>query len=336
MSMQFDPGVSYRGDNYIYNGLFGLGNDIAKSIVDFQRKRQEEAQQQSKNQVMFDTLTGYKKPDGSSLLTPEEQANFLTGNSDQREGIINGGMVRLAQQFTGKRLELEEAGLGFVPTQSDFDRAHAAGVELVPVGSGRFKAVSTTKTEAFSPTQQQMDDAAARGWKWLPVSRSEGRWVQTNPPGGGADFIKHQTNALSRQVAPFGLTRDDLDTIDADTANVVKYQDASGNQLESSTAELLGNDAYAVGDAAGKPFKIPLPKFKGFIGQRNVLNQMSATGQAPAMAPPSVSNGPSAGSSDSVDPSVALNQARVKIKAGADPAAVRARLQQLGVDPSGL
>lgn len=256
--------------------------------------------------------------------------NSAAESPDRIGGAMSGLQIigRLLDQQ--KQNEIQRDQLGFVPSPSDFDRAHGAGYELVPTGHGRYKAVPSGKTStepSFTPTPEQIREGAASGLKWLPTSRGQGRWVED--PNNTA-------NQSKTKAAP-GDSWEALnkDVFNATGAHLGDWNSAANHRIE-------GDQFLADNPAAGKALKMPVPIYEQFLGRYNALQnggtapRADSTQDAPAGPAVQTPGVPGGGRSSGVNPTVALSQARAKINAGADAALVRQRLQELGVDPSGL
>ena len=97
----YNPGISYRGDAYTYQGLDALGQGIG-SFLQNQKKHAEEVAanqaQDAKNQVLYNHLSQLPPSPitGRPYLTQDDMLKFQTGSLKQRQGIMEAAAANAA------------------------------------------------------------------------------------------------------------------------------------------------------------------------------------------------------------------------------------------------
>lgn len=82
--MPYNPGIAYTGDKYTYLGLAGLGQDIAKGIVDWKQKHDE----LMGNLAQSDVIVDYAKQQG--VVSPQQWTDYVAGNANQKTKMAEG------------------------------------------------------------------------------------------------------------------------------------------------------------------------------------------------------------------------------------------------------
>jgi len=88
--MPYNPEIQYRGDQYLAQGLAGLGQGIGEGILQAKKDADEAKFNQGQDQVILDFARNSKDQNGNPLLTAEEDANYHTGNDKVKAGIVAG------------------------------------------------------------------------------------------------------------------------------------------------------------------------------------------------------------------------------------------------------
>ena len=97
----YNPGISYRGDAYTYQGLDALGQGIG-SFLQNQKKHAEEVAanqaQDAKNQVLYNHLSQLPPSPitGRPYLTQDDMLAFQKGSLAQRQKIMEAAAANAA------------------------------------------------------------------------------------------------------------------------------------------------------------------------------------------------------------------------------------------------
>ena len=97
----YNPGISYRGDAYTYQGLDALGQGIG-SFLQNQKKHAEEVAanqaQDAKNQVLYNHLSQLPPSPitGRPYLTQDDMLSFQKGSLAQRQKIMEAAAANAA------------------------------------------------------------------------------------------------------------------------------------------------------------------------------------------------------------------------------------------------
>ncbi len=144
--MAYNPGIQYRGDQYLSEGIGSLGESAADAI----KKRQET----EKNLATSDTIVQNAHQQG--LLNDEEYDKYLSGSKTQKIGTAFGVVSnfhsnlqqalgqsqideRKAQmQRTLEQTLMQQAQMNYQPSDAERQRGYAAGGEILQTGPGKF------------------------------------------------------------------------------------------------------------------------------------------------------------------------------------------------------
>jgi hypothetical protein len=84
--MPYDPGISYRGDQYIFSALSGLGQDVSKAMDE----RKKIAQTGAYNDFIMQAARD------RGQVTEDEYNRYLTASANQKTGIAAGHAAQIA------------------------------------------------------------------------------------------------------------------------------------------------------------------------------------------------------------------------------------------------
>lgn len=153
--MPYDPGISYHGDQYIAAGISKLG-DVFSGAID-------KTEDLRKRAALNDAVVSHALNNGR--ITQEEYNKYVEAAWGKKEGIANGIMANMHDDWQRQQFEAEEkdkalqralslqiaqiahAGSGpsaaesFVATPEMFQQAKDAGGALVQVGKGHYQFV---------------------------------------------------------------------------------------------------------------------------------------------------------------------------------------------------
>ena len=163
----YNPGISYRGDAYTYQGLDALGQGIG-SFLQNQRKHAEEVAanqaQDAKNQVLYNHLSQLPPSPitGRPYLTQDDMLSFQKGSLAQRQKIMEAAAANAAtdtalqsQQFINQGrqantgFDVARTGLITNPPRMQQVQGAAPGTGVIS-GSG----LTPTLTQPVAPLTQ--------------------------------------------------------------------------------------------------------------------------------------------------------------------------------------
>ena len=201
------------------------------------------------------------------------------------------------------------------------------------------------------------DDGTGTGRGGVPrYQLPDGTWVTGNKY---ADLTRpHPDKARGafeqNLMKNYGVGVDDLAAIDTTTPNVVRYTDLAGKPVDNATAMANPNQYVAQAQTPSGLARIPLAQFPSLVNTAKNLsarsrmvgtprasgqntnqpdiNQAAQAMQQPDLPAPDYSNNIPTGA----PVTDAFSKARAAIAAGADPTAVKKRLQDAGYDTTNL
>ena len=167
----YNPGISYRGDAYTYQGLDALGQGIG-AFLQNQKKHAEEVAanqaQDAKNQVLYNHLSQLPPSPitGRPYLTQDDMLSFQKGSLAQRQKIMEAAAANAATDTA-------------LFNQNFVNQSHAANT--------------------FQSYQSGLNDQARTGLLNRPPSVQQ---VQGAAPGTGVISGSGLTPTLTQPVAP--------------------------------------------------------------------------------------------------------------------------------------
>jgi hypothetical protein len=153
--MPYDPGISYQGGNYLFQGLSGLGRNIGSGIEDAQKKHDELARQLGES----DTIVNYAR--AHNQMSPEDYTKYIGASATQKSGIAEGLAKNLALDAADRH---QQAAL---QNAIDVARIHAAA-------AGAGMAFSTPEQVAFTQSYLPPGYTAAPGRGAPQIIKPEG------------------------------------------------------------------------------------------------------------------------------------------------------------------
>ncbi len=100
MPINYNPGIQYRGDQYLYQGISGAGEALGAGVKDYLRRQQEAKQemelqerQDTQNKIIMDHAAQ------SGLVTPEELSAYYKLPLKKRVDTAKGYGATIATQF---------------------------------------------------------------------------------------------------------------------------------------------------------------------------------------------------------------------------------------------
>jgi hypothetical protein len=317
----FNPAVAPRGDYFTFQGLQSLGSNLRDMFQAVAQKQQQEQEKQAalqrdlaQSNVIVNTLRSVP-----GFLTSDDLYNYQTGDAQTKIGIANGA----AKAFATKAI----LGEGVPQPMRLPDGSSLPGQFYVP---GAKQVIRTSPPPSKLTATPPVGLQVPAGYYWdgskvVPLQKPAAGPPPANltiPPGM---FWNGQRIEQIRQGANNSLT-DDIAQLEAQ--NRQSQLDAINKQIADAQANVAAGNVRAGPDWL--PIATPYAdQVKGLVGKRDAL--LNSPGVLPVQSEASTLP-----ETTGIDPAVALTQARAKIQAGADPALVKQRLQQLGVDPSGL
>jgi hypothetical protein len=94
--MPYDPGISYHGDRYIYQGLSDLGGGISEGIDAFTKKHQEITIADEVMQQLAQTPDPSDPEGKRTVVDPKTYERFLAAKGNQRAAVAEGLLQKIA------------------------------------------------------------------------------------------------------------------------------------------------------------------------------------------------------------------------------------------------
>lgn len=325
--MPYNPGISYRGDQYIAQGISSLGQNVGQSIF----KIKEDLDKAKEDKAADDILFGLAQQ--QNMLNPEEQARYLSGDTKERNGIIAGTLRKFALNFQQQQLEsLQEQRAA----NADYRRMQMQMFplqqqSLIDERKQRMALAGEREDELFrkkaattwTPTKEDEARAAAAGHAYtydpvkgyqitpitgggdaetIPFTDASGKVTKVSVRSGLGQNLLAQTNPELSLQATEGLTRHELFNKDIHEAGNV---DATGK----FTPDKNGTHIRIGGETI-----MTRPKFNFY------KKRLEAAGQTPDAATPAPAAAPTSAAAAAA-PKVGEVKGGYKFKGGnpADP-----------------
>jgi hypothetical protein len=318
--ISYDPGIAYRGDQYAFAGLSSLGQDVGKAIHESMQERRKQEQLQGYN----DAIVNHAAQTG--LITPEELNKYNAASLTQKTSMAAGYAANihddLQRQLTGaqtRNIASEAtARLGMLPSTIANVQSETAARNLI------------------TPAQ-----AANIGSE--TISRNTMLPVQVSQAGAQIGNIQSETNARNT-LTPAQLANMESETTLKNIQSLLGVQEGNlrSKKLQPGAVERIMEGGQFKGWKITQPdgtiaIKTPGSDIGELLAGLGVVGagiNAATPGATPSAVPTPTPAAPAPRLP--TDRTAALNQARAAISAGAPRAAVIARLQQAGIDPSGL
>jgi hypothetical protein len=100
--MPYDPGVAYRGDQYLFQGISGLGQSLAGGITEGIDKTEE----LRKKAALNDTVMQHALSTGR--ITQDDYNKYIEAGFNKKVGIANGVMSNIHDDWQRQQFAAEE------------------------------------------------------------------------------------------------------------------------------------------------------------------------------------------------------------------------------------
>ncbi len=250
MPINYNPGIQYRGDQYLYQGISGAGEALGAGVQDYLR-RQQEAKQEMELQERQDIQNRIilQHAEENQLITPEQLKEFQFGNAKQRDGIASGLSATIATKFAlGQQQQkamyqaAQMLNLGAntrsTNVQTDLrlnpptmpqprvvnlpnESGEPSGVNAVVSGDGKPQILPPqVGQKEWSPSSEKLEEAKKFGLGWFPAG----------PKGNG--YWQKDPN--------FSIKNDSLAQFSKDTAGLISvFGNKDTGELKNLPADLV-------------------------------------------------------------------------------------------------
>lgn len=296
------PGIEYRGDQYAAQAGQQVASSISSALTGAFEKYEEKKKQKAFNDTTFD----YIAKSFPGAVPAEALEKYHTASANEQNGMVLAAQKNMAMQAQQQQAGMQQQQFG--AQQQQF----GAEMALKRDQFGLQQDIANRKSEPFQPRALSVKD---------PVTGEDFSMVQ-NSPNSVVPTPSTKAKAAGNK---------DGDSIEKVNSEIKSLTGVGLSELTNATDRQFTDDGYFVAKAGGakdvfgteqasQPVKIPAAKYNELVSR-----YQSLTGDA--AKPPTATK---------TAPSAALARARAAIAAGAPKDAVAARLQQMGIDPTGL
>jgi hypothetical protein len=179
--MPYDPRISYRGGQYLYEGITGASQELAQTAMKALQDYEETKKQQAFGDTVMSTLANVKDPTtGQPLVSTDEQLKYAKGGHSQKQGIVMGKLSSVAQMLAQQKAEDEHK----------MALAHAAYYNAA--ADKAKQAAADDGTLYLSPEEQK---AAERAGK-VPLRQSAGSFQYADVPDEDSPDLDAKGNPI--------------------------------------------------------------------------------------------------------------------------------------------
>lgn len=248
--MPYAPGVAYRGDQYLFQGIAGLGKDVGQGL----QQGIDEAEKLRKQAALNDTMVQHALDTGRMSI--DDYNKYTQASWTKKQGIANGVMANIhddwqraqfAAEERDKRLQRELsltiAQMAHAPSKMAFQPIYGQAPEQDPAYADRGLGDMTPSGEPVSTQGPQLGVYGETGtphfFPWHDVTAM-------NPDGSAAG-----TPVVNNDLIPGSSV---VTVPGTKNLRIVPKVDAPIGSVMSG--EGIPENTYAVGPG-GKPITIP-------------------------------------------------------------------------------
>jgi hypothetical protein len=278
--MPYDPGIQFRGDQYMAQAGQNIGDDLTKALTRYR----EDKKKAEFNQGIFDSLQGKTDATGKPFIPPEAIARWNSLNPDKQAGYLSSAGAAMQED---QKVKLAQMQIDAANKTSPF-----AGQKIYNDKGGEVGVYDERGTPHYYPGGPAAGgDTAVHIQPYIdPV---------TNQPVPGLGIVKGAGNQF-QVVNTRGMGNTSMQVEMDPATNVPFFRDAKGNPHPLTADQLFGGrqmkaqkaaeSAPGVMDSVATGFKnYVLPTLQNLDIIRKVApTPPPAAAQAPAPPAPAV------------------------------------------------
>jgi hypothetical protein len=224
--VSYNPQIQYVGDHYAFQGITNAGNSLATAIDEMQKRSAHLQEQDSGNQVTFNTLSNATDMQGNPLLSEDEKQKFLSGNSNQRNGIVTAGISRLAQVFQQQSALSQQSLTDAKRREIEDVIANAGKPQFMTLPDG-----TVVQGKAYVPGAKAIIDTTSRSTSQTPGAPPPGLTIPSGWVWNGRQLVQQRDQGSNDSLTQLqDVNRSNqLQNLDQQIA-VAQSETASGNK----------------------------------------------------------------------------------------------------------